>query len=68
MDIEKGLSGKLKFKLFTKDGETLTLNGASRVTVNDTGSLKDNSVINAIGAKGQLITYELNSKGKILRG
>ena len=67
MDIEKGLSGKLKFKLFTKDGETLTLNGASRVTVNDTGSLKDSSVINAIGAKGQLITYELNSKGEVYK-
>ena len=60
----------VKFELFTKDGETVILNGATKLKVNSTTGLKGEAVINAIkeaneGEIAQLITYDTNSNGEI---
>lgn len=67
MQAGTGINGKLKFKLFTKEGKAETLNAASKMSVNDKSGLKGTAVIDAIGEKGQLVTYELNSSGEIYK-
>ncbi len=60
----------VKFELFTKDGETVVVNGATKLKVNNTSSLKGDAVITAIkeansGSIPQLITYDTNASGEI---
>lgn len=61
---------EIKFELFTKDGETVILEGASKIKVNSATGLKGEAVINAIkeankGTIKQLITFDKNSNGEI---
>ncbi len=60
----------VRFELFNKDGETVILDGASKVKVNNTTGLKGSDVIDALkeannDAITQLITYDTNSNGEI---
>ncbi len=60
----------VKFELFTKDGETVVVNGATKLKVNNTSSLKGEAVINALKEANnnsipQLITYDTNASGEI---
>ena len=60
----------VKFELFTKDGEVKVVNGATKLKVNNTSSLKGEAVINAIkeannDSIAQLITYDTNAAGEI---
>ncbi|MBQ8526399.1 MAG: S-layer homology domain-containing protein [Clostridia bacterium] len=70
--ISSGLDKVLDFKLFTKDGETLVISSGAKIKVNDTNNLTPEQALEAIkgsrdSAKGQLITFEKNSDGKIYR-
>lgn len=61
---------EVKFELFTKEGETVIIEGASKIKVNSSTALKGEAVINAIkdankGAIKQLITFDKNSNGEI---
>ncbi len=61
----------LQFKIFTAEGETEVLNGATKIRVNDTYGLTAEEVLSRFGKDGtvspQLITYETNAQG-ILTG
>ena len=70
--ISSGLNKVLDFKLFTKDGETLVISSGEKIKVNETNNLTPEKALEAIkggkdSAKGQLITFEKNSDGKIIR-
>ena len=65
MRIKSGLSGGLELKLFTTEGETEILTAASKINVNGTTGLSADKAFDAIGEKGQLIIFELNSKGEV---
>ena len=61
---------EVKFELFTKEGETVIVEGASKIKVNSTTGLKGEAVIKAIkeaneGSVKQLITFDKNSNGEI---
>lgn len=70
--LSSGLDKVLEFKLFTKAGETVTLSSGSKIKVNDESNLTPEKALEAIKgkrseAKGQLITFEKNSDGKITK-
>lgn len=70
--VSNGLDKVLDFKLFTKDGETLVISSGAKIKVNDQNNLTPEQALEAIkgsrdSAKGQLITFEKNSDGKINR-
>ncbi len=58
---------RLKFKIFTVDGDTEIIDGATKVRLNDKYGLTADEVLTAMGKDGdvtpQLITYETNSEG-----
>ncbi len=59
----------LQFKLFTAQGETVVLDGAAKMRVNDTYGQTPAQVLSALGKDGvvtpQLITYETNAAGNV---
>lgn len=59
----------LQFKIFTAQGETTVINGATKMRVNDTYGLTAEEVLARFGKDGtvtpQLITYETNSQGRL---
>ena len=68
--IKGSLDTQVQFELFTKDGETVIADGASKIKVNSVSSLKGEAVINALkeannGEIKQLITYDTNTNGEI---
>lgn len=71
--VNAGISGKiedtLQFKLFTVAGETVVLDAAKKMRVNNTYGLEPNDVLSYFGKDGQvtpqLITYETNASGKV---
>ncbi len=58
-----------QFKLYTKNGETITIDGASKIRLNDNYAQTSEQVITALGGEGsiaaQLVIYETNSDGKL---
>ena len=61
---------EVRFEIFNKNGETVIVDGASKIKVNSATGLKGEAVINAIkeangGEIKQLITYDTNSNGEI---
>lgn len=65
--IKTGLNSILEVEIFTMDGEVKQLIAASKIKVNGKTYSSVSSALDAIGSKGQLITFELNSKGEISR-
>lgn len=65
MALKSGLKSGLEFEMFNLEGKTVTLSAASKMKVNNSSGLTYDKAFNAIGGKGQLITYELNSKGEV---
>ena len=72
--VKAGTKGSLdtqvQFEIFDKKGETVILEGASKIKVNSTTSLKGEAIIDAIkeannGEIAQLITYDTNTNGEI---
>lgn len=63
------LEDTLQFKLFTSAGETVVLDAATRMRVNNTYGLNSSEVLAQLGKDGvvspQLITYETNASGRI---
>lgn len=64
------INTQVQFKLFNKDGETVIVNGANKVKVNNKTGLSGDDVVEAIKSANkdkiaQLITYEMNSSGEI---
>lgn len=59
----------LQFKIFTAAGETQVYDGATKIRVNDTYGLTPEEALAQFGKDGvvspQLITYEVNSSGKL---
>ncbi|MBQ9736923.1 MAG: S-layer homology domain-containing protein [Clostridia bacterium] len=59
----------LRFKIFTANGTTEILEGASKIRLNDKYGLTPDEVLGAFGKDGavtpQLITYEQNSAGNL---
>ena len=67
---EGSFNTTVQFEIFNKEGETVIIDGASKIKVNSTTGLKGDAVINAIkeaneGEIAQLITYDTNSNGEI---
>lgn len=61
---------EVRFEIFNKNGETVIVDGASKIKVNSATGLKGEAVINAIkeaneGEIKQLITYNTNTNGEI---
>lgn len=70
--LSTGMDKNLEFKLFTKSGETVKLNGANKIKVNKKSSLTAQEALNEIkgerdSAAGQLITYEVNSNNEVYK-
>jgi len=63
--VTSGISAKLKLELFTSEGKTLTLEGASKIKVDGKTFSTPSQAMNAIGSKGQLVTYKLNTGGDV---
>lgn len=59
----------LQFRIFTAAGETETFDGATKIRVNDAYGLTSEEALAKFGKDGvvtpQLITYEVNSSGKL---
>ncbi len=59
----------IRFKIFTANSATEIIEGASKIRLNDKYGLTPDEVLAAFGKDGvvtpQLITYELNSQGKL---
>ncbi|MBO5955657.1 MAG: S-layer homology domain-containing protein [Clostridia bacterium] len=59
----------LQFRVFTAAGETETYDGATKIRVNNTYGLTPAEALGELGKDGvvtpQLITYEVNSQGKL---
>ncbi len=60
---------RLRFKIFTVEGDTEILDGATKIRLNDKYGLTADEVLTAMGKDGgvtpQLITYETNSSGEL---
>lgn len=58
------------FKLFTKEGKTITVEGNSRVKFNGKSGIKPENVVSQLTEDGktvkQLVTYATNSDGKLV--
>lgn len=71
--VNAGITGTLEdtlqFKIFTAKGETMIIDAASKVRVNNNYGLTPTEVLEKFGKDGavtpQLITYETNSNGKL---
>ncbi len=58
----------VKFRVFTKDGDEKVFEGAERIRLNGESAKADEEVLEDLGGdsvEAQLITYKLNSDGKI---
>jgi len=67
LSVSTGMDKALKLKLFTKDGKLEILESGEKIKVNSTSGLSPEKALSAIGEKGQLITFETNSKGLVTR-
>jgi len=65
MAVTTGLNGALKLEIFTKNGETKSLEAASKIKINNKTYSTPSAALSALGEKGQLITYTVNSEGKV---
>lgn len=63
--VTNGLNPTLRLEIFTQEGKFETLEASSAISVNSSKKLTPNEALSAIGSKGQLITYEKDSDGKI---
>lgn len=69
-NVQEGLTDTLQLELFTMEGESVIMNGASKVKVNRESGLTPQEAEAAIkeangGTAAQLITYDTNAKGEI---
>lgn len=68
--MQGGVSDSLEIRLFTKDGETVTITAADKVRVNGASGQNAQQVLEALSedgkVKNQLITFEKNSDGKLV--
>lgn len=72
IDLSTGMDKVLRLKLFTKDGETVILDSASKIKVNSQSNLTPEQALDAIkgdrdSAAEQLITFEKNSNDKVYK-
>jgi len=67
MAIKTGLKSSLEFEIFTLDGKAVIYSAANKIKVDESSNLSYDEAFEAIGEKGQLITYDLNSNGEIAR-
>ncbi len=65
LGVKSGLDSKLEIEIFTHEGKVVALEAASRIKVDGKTYSTPQTALDAIGAKGQLITFEVNSDGKI---
>ena len=65
LGIKSGLGAKLEIELLTLDGKVATYTAANKIKVDNKTYSSHTEAMNAIGSKGQLVTAELNSDGKI---
>lgn len=67
--ISGSFNDVLQFRIFTANGETVILDAANKIRVNDTYGLSSTDALSALGKDGvvnsQLVTYETNSSGKL---
>jgi len=63
--VKSGLDSKLEIEIFTHEGKVVTMEAANRIKVDGKSYSTPQTALDAIGAKGQLITFEVNSDGKI---
>lgn len=67
MAISTGMDKVLNLKLFTRDGELLTLSTGDKVRVNSDTALTAQQAFDKIGSAKKLVTYETNAKGVVTR-
>lgn len=64
------INTKVQFEIFTKDGDSMIVDGAAKMKINSTSNLKGQDVIDAIkdannNSIAQLITYDTNANDEI---
>ena len=65
IEMTNNLNKTFDVELFTKDGEVKNYTSHTKIKVNGSANLTALEAKEAIGGRGQLITFELNSEGKI---
>lgn len=63
--VSTGMDKVLNLKLFTKEGELLTLSTGDKVKVNSQTGLTPAQALEKIGSTKKLVTYETNANGKV---
>ncbi|MDD4688704.1 MAG: S-layer homology domain-containing protein [Eubacteriales bacterium] len=75
-DMSKNIDSRLEIKMFTKDSETVILNGADKIKFNDEGSFTGSEILAKIKASAddnfagiseyaQLVVYDVNAAGYV---
>ncbi len=65
IEMTNNLNKTFDIEVFTKDGEVKTYTSHTKIKVNGSANLTALEAKNAVGGSGQLITFELNSDGKV---
>ena len=65
IEMTNNLNKTFDVEVFTKDGEVKNYTSSTKIKVNGSANLTALEAKDAVGGRGQLITFELNSEGKI---
>lgn len=65
IEMTNNLNKTFDIEVFTKDGEVKNYTSHTKIKVNGSANLSALEAKDAIGGRGQLITFELNSDGKV---
>lgn len=65
IEMTNNLNKTFDIEVFTKDGEVKTYTSHTKIKVNGSANLTALEAKEAVGGSGQLITFELNSEGKV---
>ena len=63
--VTAGFNSTLEIELFTSEGKVEQLNGAAKIKVDGRTYSNAAEALSAIGSKGQLVLFELNTKGEV---
>lgn len=67
IEMTNNLNKTFDIEVFTKEGEVKNYTSHTKIKVNGSANLSALEAKDAIGGRGQLITFELNSDGKVTK-
>ncbi len=67
ISLSQGFDTVINLRLFTKDGELLSMSTPTKLKVNNQANMPAGEAFNAIGTQPKLITFETDASGKIVQ-